>query len=149
MPPERMATPIVIDGRRVFDPEKSLLESDALIQVVGNPINIKITPLDRSGANLGDALPPGILDVQATTTNGVLSPISEELDEFSISNGIFTTSVVMYQPGIANINASVGGIFISDFDGSTLQPRTLQLQFVTPEAIKVPEVTEPLGDIHG
>lgn len=140
---------------RLFSQDKSLLFSNRPSQVVGGDIVVSIIPIDINGNTLANDLPPGVIDVQAFTTFGVLSPVEEILDAYGVSTGEFRANLTSDNVGTAIVTASVAGRFISDFDLNLSPPdyvtRELSLSFTEaqPADIKPKDSREPLGIAGG
>ena len=120
---------------RVVNPELSILDANPKLQLVGEPININIAAYDRSGDRLGKGLPPGLVTAEAFTSAGNISSTVEVLDSNGAVNGDFAAVLNSDIPLKANITASVLGRFISDFNGSVLVPRVVQVEFVEPSEL--------------
>ena len=135
---------------RVINPELSVLDANPKLQLVGDPININIIAYDRSGDRLGKGLPPGLVTAEALTTAGNISSTVEVLDSNGAVNGDFAAVLNSNIPLKANITATILGRFISDFNGSVLVPRVVEVEFVEPfEMARRRGITdtsaEPLG----
>jgi hypothetical protein len=140
---------------RLFSQDKSLLFSDMPSQVVGGTIVVSIVPMDINGNMLADDLPPGVVEVEAFTTFGSLSPVVEVVDAYGASTGEFRANLTSLAAGPAAVTASVAGLFVSDFD-QTLSPpdyvaRKLDLLFTParPVDTKPRDSGEPLGISRG
>lgn len=135
---------------KVFDPERSILDANPKLQLVGNPININIVAYDRSGDVLGKGLPPGLVTAEAFTTEGTISSTEEVLGEDGSVIGAFSATLNSDVPVKAQITASVLEKFISDFNGNILIPRVVEVEFVEPFELArrrgiIDSSNEPLG----
>ena len=135
---------------RLFDMEKSLLTADRNEQMVNGYIAVTVTPIDIYGNKLADDLPPGVVAIQVFTTLGTLSTVEEVLDDLGVSTGVFRTVLTSRDAGVAQVTATVGGRYVSDFDATLdvpdLVPRALSLTFISDRASRQPtDSTEPLG----
>jgi hypothetical protein len=113
--------------------------------------------LDLWGGVLAEDLPAGTVEVKIFSTLGALSDVEEILDDTGLSTGEFRAVLTSLSTGTADITASVGGNFISDFD-ETLDPpdlvdRVLNVEFVEQPAKaadrKPADSREPLGIAKG
>lgn len=136
---------------RIFDRENTTFTATPETQEVGKTITVSVIALDIYGNPLGTDLPPGIIEVDIFTTAGDLSPVSAVLDENGAETGEFRATLVSFVPVEATLTASVGGIFVSDFDGVNLNNRQITVNFVD-EREQKPGLnvdgeasTEPLG----
>lgn len=136
---------------RLFSPDKSLLFANCYTRTIGGDIVISIVPIDINGNRLADDLPPGVVDVQAFTTFGTLSGVTEIMDAYGVSTGEFQATLTSMKTGVAEVTATVAGQYVSDFD-TTLNPpnyaaRKLTLTFVDsrPADTMPQDSREPLG----
>lgn len=129
-----------------FDQEADAnFQANPTIQAVGQEIEIEVTPLDRNGVPLGTILPSGVINVSFETDFGTLSAIQEEIENGE-PTGKYTVTLTSLKQGFANLKAKVEDRYVSEFNGSTLIPIILQVEFVIPTALRQePETTEPLG----
>jgi hypothetical protein len=135
---------------RLFSQDRSTLTSDRKVQVIGGNINISIIPIDINGNRLADDLPLGVVSVKAFTTFGIMSNVTEILDDFGISTGEFIVVLTSNVIGEAEITATVADRYISDFDTTLTTPnyvtRKLVLSFVNSISDTLPrDSREPLG----
>jgi hypothetical protein len=136
---------------RLFSPDKSLLYADRDIQVVGGDIVVSIVPVDINGNRLADDLPPGVVDVGASTTFGTLSDVVEILDAYGVSTGEFRATLASGVVGVAEVTATVAGRPVADFDATLATPdyvvRKLTLSFVESRPVDMlpRDSREPLG----
>lgn len=132
---------------RVLDVENSSIFAIPGVQIIGKNIEVSVIPLDRNGTRLALGLPPGTLDVEVNASVGNVSPTTEVLDAYGVSTGIFTASLVSYFETFSQVGATVDGYDLSYFDGFTLQPRFVTVQFVEPSdyRVSIDGSTEPLG----
>lgn len=135
---------------KVFDPERSILDANPKIQLIGDPININIVAYDRSGDVLGKGLPPGLITAEAFTTEGTISTTEEVLGEDGSVIGKFEAVLNSDVPLKAQITAKVLGKDISDFNGNILIPRIIEVEFVEPSELArrrgyIDTSNEPLG----
>ena len=75
--------------KNALDVENSTFTAVPQTQMIGNNINISVIPLDRNGGKLALGLPPGTLDVEVSSTKGTLSSVTEVVDAYGVSTGIF------------------------------------------------------------
>jgi hypothetical protein len=116
---------------RVMDYENSTIVAAPEIQLVGNTINIVVTPLDRNSSKLALGLPPGIFDVAINTNAGIISSTSEVLDDYGATTGEFIATLDSLYPITANISATIDGYDLVEFDGYALNTRYIVAQFIT------------------
>lgn len=132
---------------KVLDLENSLIVAVPEIQMIGENIAINVIPLDKNGSRLTLGLPPGIVDVKISATNGNLSSTEELLDEYGISTGVFGATLTSFVATTSQIGATIDGYDVAYFDGYSLQPRYEYVQFVEPSDYqsRITGSTEPLG----
>jgi len=131
---------------RVLDRENSLFVAKPTTQIIGNNILISVTPLDIYGGLLSAGLPPGTIVVSISATAGSLSEVTEELDDDGNVTGVFTAVLSSTKVLSSTLTAQVGGQSLSDFDGSTLVDKTIEVEFI--EKFRTGDIDdgpEPLG----
>lgn len=142
---------------RMFDPESSQFSATPLIQIVGKPINIDLIVLDRYGERLAKGFPPNTIAVEILSTNGILSSVSEVLDDNGMPIGSYIATLNSHHPTTATLTAKVEGIFVGDFDGYSIVNREINVEFISSSDMQqvanikgvFGEVsTEPLGKVH-
>jgi hypothetical protein len=132
---------------KVLDLENSILATEPPIQMIGHDATINVIPLDKNGAVLTLGLPPGTIDVEISASSGELSSTMEILDEYGISTGIFGATLNSFVPITSQIGATIDGYDVAYFDGYSLQPRYVYVQFVEPSdyQVRTEGSNEPLG----
>jgi hypothetical protein len=133
---------------KVLDVEKSTLDAQPRIQIVGEPINISVSAYDRSGDKMGKGLPTGTVFVNVFTTEGELSPVTEILDAYGAVTGDFSAVINSQKPIKASLTAKILNKYISDFDGYNLIPRVVEVEFVDSNEMirrRISGSPEPLG----
>jgi len=133
---------------RVTDFENSIFTADPIKQLIGYHININVIPLDDNGARLAVGLPPGTVDVEISATKGELSTVTEVLDAYGATTGVFEATLTSDIATFSTISATIDGYDIAEFDGYDLIPRTITVEFVEPSDLR-PRAeggsVEPLG----
>ena len=137
---------------RVFDPENSTIEATPSPQIVGDPITIQVTPLNKSGTPLAFDLPAGVIDVEINVSSGSITTPVELLDSNGDPTGVFQSELNKLDPGIVTITATVCDRNIADFNGADLITRLVEVEFILSDdkVSKTPAVegevsVEPLG----
>jgi hypothetical protein len=133
---------------KVLDVEKSTLDAQPRIQIVGEPINVEVSAYDRSGDKMGKGLPPGTVLVNIFTTAGELSSVAEILDAYGSVTGDFSAVLNSQKPTKATLTAKIFDKYISDFDGYNLIPKTVEVEFVDSNEMirrRISGSPEPLG----
>jgi hypothetical protein len=133
---------------RVVDVEKSTLDANPKLQIVGEEIDVDLVVYDRSGYTMGKGLPQGMVIAEINTTAGDISD-TEEVIENNVVTGKFKATLRSQRPTKASISAKVFGKDVSYFDGLNLITKTVEVEFVDTNEMKrrrgVVEVPEPLG----
>lgn len=141
---------------RLVDAENSLFTVDKNVVIVGGQAIVNVTPLDLWGGNLAEDLPAGTVEVEIVSSFGTVSEVEEILDDTGLSTGVFRAALTSLSPGEADVTASIGGTFISDFD-DTLDPPDLVKRVLTVEFVEQPakaadrkpaDSREPLGVVR-
>ena len=93
-----------------------------------------------------------MLDIEITPSSGQLSELTEVLDEEGAATGTFQALLTSLMPAKIELTATVNTKQIADFNGTTLVPRVVKVEFVLPEEQigRDPSITgevssEPLG----
>ena len=141
---------------RLFDPEATAdsFVASPLIQIIGRDISVSLTAYDRYGDILGKGFPESIVDAQIFASGGNISSTTEILDSYGISTGKFVATLTSDVPKVITLTAKVADIFVSEFDGSTLVTKEIQVEFITTSdmdrrrnAIIGEASSEPLGSV--
>lgn len=137
---------------RVFDSEKTILDANPKLQLIGDPININIIAYDRSGDRMGKGLPPGTVTAVASSDVGDISSTVEVLDSDGNVIGEFAATLTSQIPTKAYITGKVLDLDINTFNGLDLVPRVVEVEFVEPSELRrrlsIGGYTEPLGVGH-
>jgi hypothetical protein len=107
---------------KVFNKENSTITAVPAIQIVGHQSIITVTPIDNNGGKLSKGLPAGTIDVKIFATGGTLSSVTDVIDEYGATTGDFTATLIHDDPLTIEVTATVGGVYISDFNGFNLVP---------------------------
>lgn len=135
----------------VVDVQNTPFDVNPKISIIGEKVIINITPVNYSGSPLSLGLPPGVLEINITPSSGQLSSLTEILDSDGNQTGTFQAELTSFDPKKITLTAEVCNKIISIFNGTTLVPKTLEVEFVLPadEAVDpaiIKEVSsEPLG----
>jgi hypothetical protein len=139
---------------RLFDPETTIFTATPLLQIVGRPVNVRLFVYDRYGEALAKGFSSGFVDVDILTTEGIITTPIEMLDSYGATTGEFTAILNSDIPTIVTLTAKVANIYVSDFDGYNLNPREVQVEFITTTemqrrsaAIEGEVSVEPLGKV--
>ena len=130
----------------LVDVENSLLTAIPLTQVIGNSVKVSVTPIDKYGGIMGEGLPSGTIKVEAFTSLGNISTITEEKDSDGEITGVYSANLSSDNAGVAKVSAKIGGNFLKEFNGAELNTKYVDVTFVDLRDHVGDDSTEPMGE---